>query len=133
MASSKVTIVSCVSKQVMFTQCKGEVIVNEVFELLKHNSENVMNDNMLNLQKDMFELNFLLKSANRCNYSLRVAKYVGRRSNSSAPKVIRGVWCRGNTHRNELGHGSVAVAVHMRQYLWLEMPQTMTGDEHFIT
>jgi hypothetical protein len=48
----------------MCTQCRGEVIVNEVFELLKHNSENVTNDNLLNLQRDMVELNFLLKSAN---------------------------------------------------------------------
>lgn len=49
----------------MCTQCRGELSVNEAFEFLQQYSENVMTDNVLSLQRDGVELNFLLKSAKR--------------------------------------------------------------------
>jgi hypothetical protein len=51
--------VSFGSKKVMCTQCRGELSVNEAFEFLRY-SENVTTDNLLSLQRDMVELNFLL-------------------------------------------------------------------------
>jgi hypothetical protein len=58
-----VPIVSPGSNKVMCTQCKGEVSVNKAFKLQQH-TEYVVN-NLLNLQRNMVELNFLLKSADR--------------------------------------------------------------------
>jgi hypothetical protein len=49
----------------MCTHRRGEVSVNEAFELLKQNSENVLTDNLLNLQRDMVKLNSLLQAAQR--------------------------------------------------------------------
>jgi hypothetical protein len=63
MASYTVPIVSSGNKKVMCTQCKGKVSVSKAFELQQH-TEYVVN-NLLNLQRDTVELNFLLKSANR--------------------------------------------------------------------
>jgi hypothetical protein len=54
----------------MCTQCKDEVSVNKAFELQQH-TEYVVN-NSLNLQRDMVELNFLLKSADRRTVSCLV-------------------------------------------------------------
>jgi hypothetical protein len=48
----------------MCTQCRDELSVNEAFEFLRY-SENVTTDNLLSLQRDIVELNFLLKSAKR--------------------------------------------------------------------
>jgi len=56
--------VSSGSKKVMCTQCRDELSVNEAFEFLRY-SENVTTDNFLSLQRDIVELNFLLKSAKR--------------------------------------------------------------------
>jgi hypothetical protein len=53
------------SKKVICKQCRGELSVNEAFEFLQQYTENVMTDNLLSLQRDMVELNFLLKSGDR--------------------------------------------------------------------
>lgn len=60
MVSSKVMIISSWCKKVMFTQRRGEVNVYKAFELLQQISENVITDNLLNIQRDMVELNSLL-------------------------------------------------------------------------
>jgi len=57
--------VSSGSKKVMCTQCGDELSVNEAFKFIQQYSENVTTDNLLSLQRDMVELNFLLKSAKR--------------------------------------------------------------------
>jgi hypothetical protein len=63
MAPYTVPIISSGSNKVMCTQCTGEVSVNKAFKLQQHTE--YMVNNLLNLQKDMVELNFLLKSADR--------------------------------------------------------------------
>ena len=54
-------IISSGCKKVMCTQSRGEMSVYKSFELLQQNSENVITDNLLSLQRDMVQLNSLLK------------------------------------------------------------------------
>jgi hypothetical protein len=67
-ASSEASTVPSGSEKVMCNKCKGEVSVNRALELLQQQSVHVVSDNLFNLQRDMIELNFLLKSAERRLY-----------------------------------------------------------------